>query len=101
MENIMRGYIAVDVNIIDMEGFMEYAARIPEVMEKHGGRYIVKGAEPKVIREGNEVPQFVVIIEFPSIEAADEFIEERSRSELLEMFNRSTVGRMLKVEGCI
>ena len=97
----MRGYITVDVNITDMDGFMEYASRIPILIEKHGGRYIVKGAEPKVIRESNEIPQFVVVIEFPSSEAANDFIEERSKSELIEIFNRSTVGRILKVEGCI
>lgn len=97
----MRGYITVDVNITDMEGFMEYASRIPVLIEKYGGRYIVKGAEPEVVRKGGESPQFVVVIEFPSVEAADGFIEERSKSELIEIFNRSTAGRILKVEGCI
>ena len=97
----MRGYITVDVNITDMEGFMEYASRVPALMEKHGGKYIVKGAEPEVIRKSGEAPQFVVVIEFPSVGAADGFIEERSKSELIEIFNRSTVGRILKVEGCI
>ena len=97
----MRGYIVVDVNIKDMEGFMEYASRIPELIEKHGGRYIVKRAEPNVIRESKDVPQFLVVIEFPSVEAADDFIDERSKSELIEIFNRSTVGRILRVEGCI
>ena len=97
----MRGYIVVDVNIKDMEGFMEYASRIPELIEKHGGRYVVKGAEPVVIRESIDVPKYLVVIEFPSVEAADNFIDERSKSELIEIFNRSTVGRILRVEGCI
>ncbi len=97
----MRGYIVVDVSIKDMDGFMEYASRIPELMDKHGGRYVVKGAEPVVIRESSDVPQFLVVIEFPSVEAADNFIDERSRSDLIEIFNRSTVGRILRVEGCI
>ncbi len=97
----MHGYIVVDVNIRDMEGFMEYASRIPEIIENHGGRYIVKGAEPNVVREGSDIPQYLVVIEFPSIEAADSFIEERSKSDLIEIFNRSTEGRILRVEGCI
>lgn len=96
----MHGYIVVDVNIKDMEGFMEYASRIPELIEKHGGRYIIKG-EPKVIREGNNNPQLVVVIEFPSVEVADKFIEERATSGLTEIFNHSTNGRILRVEGCI
>lgn len=97
----MRGYIVVDVNIKDMKGFMEYASRIPDLIEKHGGRYIVKGSEPKVIRENSDTPQFLVVIEFPTVDAADNFIAERSRSELIEIFNRSTEGRILRVQGCI
>ena len=97
----MHGYILVDVNIKDMKGFMEYASRIPDLIEKHGGRYIVKGVEPYVVRDGSDVPQYVVVIEFPSADAADAFIDERSKSELIEIFNRSTSGRILRVEGCI
>ncbi len=97
----MRGFIVVDVTITDLEGFKEYAARIPALMEKHGGRYMVKGAVPKVVREGAETPQYIVIIEFPSLAAADEFIAERSSSDLVDIFNRSTHGRIVRVEGCI
>lgn len=96
----MLGYIIVDVTIKDMEGFMEYASRVPALIDKHGGRYIVKGAVPKVVREGGDMPQFSVVIEFPSVEAADAFIEERSNTDLIEIFNRSTAGRILRVEGC-
>lgn len=97
----MRGYITVDVNITDMESFMDYASRIPALIEKNGGRYIVRGAEPEVVRKGGESPQFVVVIEFPSVEDADNFIEDRTKSDLAEIFDRSTVGRILKVCGCI
>lgn len=97
----MHGYILVDVSIKEIDGFMEYASRIPELIEKHGGRYVVKGAEPKVIRGSDEIPQYVVVIEFPSSKAADAFIEERSKTDLIEIFNRSTLGRILKVEGCV
>ncbi len=97
----MRGYILVDVNIIDIQGFKEYASRIPDFMEKHGGRYIVKDPSPRVVRDNSDTPQFTVLIEFPSVEAADQFIDERSRSDLVDIFNRSTRGRILRVEGCI
>lgn len=97
----MRGYIIIDVNIVDAEGFMEYAKRIPELIEKHGGRYIVKGAVPHVIRSGGDIPQYSVVLEFPSVDEAKAFIEEGSKSSLIELFNRATTGRILSVEGCI
>lgn len=97
----MAGYIVVDVNITDMEGFMEYASRIPELIEKYGGRYIVKGAVPEVIQGTKGKPQYLVVIEFPSVEVADEFVNERAESELVDIWNRSTDGRILRVEGCV
>lgn len=97
----MRGYILVDVNIKNLELFKEYASRIPALIEKHAGRYIVKGVVPKVIRGSNEIPQYSVVIEFPSVEAADNFIEERANTDLIAIFDQSTEGRILRVEGCI
>ena len=97
----MRGFIVVDVNIKDAEGFMKYAARISELIEKFQGKYIIKGAEPKIIRESAEIPQYLVIIEFPSTELADKFIEERVKTDLIDTFNGSTEGRILRVEGCL
>jgi uncharacterized protein (DUF1330 family) len=97
----MRAYIVVDVTIKNTERFMEYASRISALIEKHGGRYIVKGAEPKIVRENGKAPKFIVIIEFPSVEAADNFIVERSESTLSELFNSATEGRILRVAGCL
>jgi len=97
----MQGFIVVDVNIKNMDGFMEYASRIPELIEKYQGKYIVKRAEPKIIREGPDIPQYLVVIEFPSVELADEFIEARAKTDLIDIFNRSTEGRVIRVEGCL
>lgn len=97
----MRGYIIVDVNINDIERFKEYTSRIPALIEKWCGKYIVKAAQPKVIRSSDNIPQYVVVIEFPSLENADNFIAERETSGLVELFNQATEGRMVRVEGCV
>ncbi len=97
----MRGYILVDVTIKNSEAFMQYASRISPLIETHSGRYIVKGAEPKIVRENGTAPKFLVVIEFPSVEAADNFIAERAALALNELFNSATEGRILRVAGCI
>lgn len=96
----MRGYLVVDVTIKDMNGFVEYANRIPELIERYQGKYIVKGAEPRVIREGSDIPKYLVVIEFPTVKLADSFIEARAETDLIDIFNSSTEGRILRVEGC-
>lgn len=97
----MTTYIVVDVNITDMQGFQEYATKITGLIEKHSGRYIVRGAVPDIIQGQAGNPQYVVVIEFPDHIAADKFIQERDDIGLFDLWKRSTKGRILKVEGCI
>lgn len=96
----MTAYIVVDVNITNLERFREYASRVSELIEKHSGRYIVKGAQPDIIQGSPGNPQYVVVIEFPSQAFANEFIQERQDVGLSDLWERSTAGRILKVEGC-
>jgi hypothetical protein len=42
----MKAYLVLDFAIRDFGSFREYIERVPAFIEKHGGRYIVQGAEP-------------------------------------------------------
>jgi uncharacterized protein (DUF1330 family) len=35
----MTAYIIVEVEVIDAEGYAEYAKRVPEMLEPFGGRF--------------------------------------------------------------
>ncbi|MCH7906852.1 MAG: DUF1330 domain-containing protein [Chloroflexi bacterium] len=41
----MAAYVIVQLEITDPEGFAEYREKVGPQIEKHGGRYIVRGAE--------------------------------------------------------
>ena len=38
-----------DLEIHDTEVFAEYQARFPSIIERHGGRYLVRGGDVRVI----------------------------------------------------
>lgn len=95
----MRAYLVIDLNVTDLDGFMEYVHRIPELIQKHDGRYLVQGVEPTVIEASDSKLERSVIIEFPSRVEAEAFLEERSKSELHEIWSRTTDSRILLVEG--
>ena len=80
---------------------MEYARRIPELIEKHSGRYLVKGVVPTPI-EGEELcAQRSVIIEFQSEEDAQSFLNERATTDLHDIWARTTKSRILLLKGCV
>ena len=96
---MMKAYLVVDVSIVELEVFREYVSRISPLIAKHGGEYLVKGAEPTIVLGGDDVPQYVVVIEFPSRQVAEAFLQEREETGLAETFVRGTSGRILLVDG--
>ncbi|MDC3332621.1 DUF1330 domain-containing protein [bacterium] len=95
----MKGYLVLDLSIKVLEGFMEYAEKIPTFIEKHGGRYIVQGVVPEKM-EGNWLPDRLVILEFPSTEKAKDFLADPEAKELFDLRHRTTNSQLILAEGC-
>ena len=45
----MSAYLIVELGVHDAAGFEEYRLRVPELIRKHGGEYIVRGGATEVI----------------------------------------------------
>ena len=65
----MAAYVLVDFEIIDAEGFREYARRVGTTIASYGGTYLVQGATAETL-EGDWSPRRLVILEFANIEQA-------------------------------
>lgn len=70
----MAAYIIADSNVTDPAAYEQYRARVPAAIAKHGGRFLARGGEVAVL-EGDWSPRRVVVIEFPSLEAAKAFYD--------------------------
>ena len=68
----MVAYIIVDSEILDPAKYEEYKKLTPQAIAKHGGRFLVRGGQ-SVVLEGDWRPNRVVVIEFPTLEAARNF----------------------------
>ncbi|QUD86116.1 DUF1330 domain-containing protein [Phenylobacterium montanum] len=95
----MTAYLVLDFSINDLRGFLPYVEAIPAFIEKHGGRYIVRGAEPTVM-EGDWAPERLVILEFPARENAEAFLNDPDAQSLFSLRHRTTNSRLVLVEGC-
>ena len=94
----MAGYIIVDVEITDEALFEEFAEGIVDVVEAHGGKYLVRGGDAEHIT-GDWTPHRVVVMEFESVERAREFINSSGYADLTDIRERSAVTNMVIVEG--
>ena len=96
----MRAYLIVDLRIHDFESFREYIEKVPAFIEKHGGKYIVRGSAEPVPMEGDWRPERLVILEFPSPESGKAFLADPDYQDLLALRLRTTTGNLVLVEGC-
>jgi uncharacterized protein (DUF1330 family) len=67
-----RAYLLVQTDVLDPDRYAEYAAIAPDIVAKYGGRYLARGGRT-VTLEGPPARGRVVVIEFPSMDAAQRF----------------------------
>jgi uncharacterized protein (DUF1330 family) len=65
----MSAYVIVQVNVTDAAKYEAYKSLAAAAVEKHGGRYIVRGGEAEDL-EGTRPYSRLVVLEFETIEQA-------------------------------
>ncbi len=64
----MPVYMIVEAKeISDKKKYAEYIQKVPQTIEKFGGRYLVRGSQVKVV-SGDWNPSRLIIVEFESID---------------------------------
>ena len=94
----MAAYVIADVEITDPERYKDYTAHTPESIARHGGRWVVRGGTTQVL-EGDWNPGRVVVIEFPSVDAALEWFNSPDYQELAGIRREASTARIVVAEG--
>lgn len=68
----MAAYLIALVAVTDPEQYAEYTKHTPRIVDRFGGRFIARGGEVTTL-EGEPETRRVVVLEFPSVEVAEEF----------------------------
>ena len=94
----MPAYIIVEVEVKDPATYEDYKKLTPGSLEPFDGKFIVRGGAAELL-EGEEEPQRIVILEFPTMEKAKAWwsSEEYAPAKALRQSASST--RMIAVEG--
>ena len=70
----MTAYLIVDTKINDKEAYEEYKIRAKPIVESFGGKYLVRGGYTTVSENELWTPTRLVVVRFPSREAAENFL---------------------------
>ena len=69
----MSAYVIVEIEIVDPVGYEVYKKLAGATVEKYGGKYTVRGGKTEVL-EGDWNPKRIVVLEFPTMERAKEWL---------------------------
>ena len=94
----MKGYVVTVYKIIKDENILKnYAVKAREAIEKHKGRFLVRGGK-KITTEGDESPR-TVIIEFPSFDEAEKFFYSKEYQDAHAILKDTVVRHHQIIEG--
>lgn len=94
----MKGYLLAQVHVHDPERFKLYSAQVTGLVERFGGRFLVRGGAHEVV-EGAGGGDRRVVIEFASLAAARQFYRSAAYQEILPIRLTASSASVVLVEG--
>ncbi len=94
----MPAYMIFDVQIDNMARYQEFMAGVKPALEAAGARYLARGGAHTVL-EGDWQPRRIVLLEFPSTKAAEDFYNGETYRNLKAIRDECSSARLVMVEG--
>jgi len=94
----MSAYLIANIDVHDPDAYDAYRTRTRAIIERHGGRIIVRGGKVHML-EGQPWAHRMVVIEFPDVAAAQGFYDSPEYQEIIPLRTRASEGALLIVEG--
>ncbi|HYH38303.1 MAG TPA: DUF1330 domain-containing protein [Azospirillum sp.] len=94
----MSAYLIVEADVHDPVAYEEYKKLSSEAVEKHGATFLVRGGAMHVL-EGDWQPKRIVVLAFPSAEAAHAFYHSPEYERAREARRHAAKLNVILVEG--
>ena len=94
----MSAYLIADVDVQDQDVYAEYRRQVLPLIQKHGGRFVVRGGAHEVL-EGEWRPQRLVVIEFPDMATLKGWYHSPEYAKLIALRQGVSRGSLVAVEG--
>ncbi len=94
----MTAYLIVDVAIRDPQRYEDYKRKVPALIARHGGEYLVRGGAHEVL-EGAWQPTRLVLFRFPSRDAIRAFMDDPEYRPLAALRHEIAESSMVAVDG--
>ena len=94
----MPAYVIVEVEIHNHGEYEEYKKLTPAAIAAFDGKFIVRGGKT-IPLEGNWNPERIVVLEFPTVQRANEWWNSELYSRAKVIRQRAAKTKMLIIDG--
>ena len=94
----MPAYIIVEVDVHNAEEYEEYKELTPPSLQPFNGKFIVRGGPTETL-EGDWQPKRIVVLEFPTKEAAKGWWASEEYAPAKALRQRTATTKMILVDG--
>lgn len=90
--------ITIIERVDDSAAYADYKARVPELVARHGGSYLVRSVDVEVI-EGGPAPERVLVLAFPTREDIHAMFDDPDYGAIADLRRSATMGTILVADG--
>lgn len=94
----MAAYLIAHLTVTDPEAFQDYRAAVPAVIQRFGGRYLLRGGAVETL-EGQWQVSRLVVLEFPGMDEAKRFYHSADYQEILPLRLAAAQSDVVLAEG--
>jgi uncharacterized protein (DUF1330 family) len=94
----MSVYVIADIKITDDSWVPDYAAKVPEIVHKHGGKYLSRSANITTVEGKGLDTTLVALIQFPSMDAVQAFAQDPAYAPYAQARQKGSVSRLHVVD---
>lgn len=95
----MPAYLITTIERVDdPQAYAEYKARVPELVARHGGSYLVRSVDVEAV-EGGPAPARVLVLAFPTREDIHAMFDDPDYVAIADLRRSATTGTILVADG--
>jgi uncharacterized protein (DUF1330 family) len=95
----MAAFVIVRLKIRNSDWVAEYRPKTTALVEKHGGKFLVRRGKTEQLEGKEALPDGVVVIEFPSLDHAKAWHADPEYAPMIKLRQTGADSEMIVVEG--
>ena len=94
----MPAYLIAQINVINDDSYKEYLEKVTPIVEKYGGKYIIRAGKFKKVL-GNWDYKRNVVIRFPSYDIALKWYNSKEYLPVRKIRENNSIGNVIIIDG--